>query len=293
MRYAVGLFALLVAGGEAFSGSRVPVTRARAAVAPVAVPKVPLRTVVPPEMMLDTILSKAAAGASQGAVGAVVAAFLSAFTEPVVNRVLVQRISLGDSIKQLEVSKALKFMQTTLPTNFIKFPLFEAVNAVMQVLPISGAKAGAITGLVFTTVTLPVTNYRFCKSMGREITPSSLFAAYLPTVLRDIAYGIARNFLRAFFFAANPEMAMTATGRALLLFPIVFGACVLSSPGNELRGYSLQPKDKKLPFKEFFKPANYARSTIVGALIMGISLMVGGIITPPAQAFIQTLWGGA
>ena len=45
-------------------------------------------------MVVDSIMSKAIAGATQGAVGAVVAAGLSAFTEPVVNRVLVQRISV-------------------------------------------------------------------------------------------------------------------------------------------------------------------------------------------------------
>ncbi|KAJ1616307.1 hypothetical protein T492DRAFT_895745 [Pavlovales sp. CCMP2436] len=72
-------------------------------------------------------------GATQGAVGAVVAATLSAFTEPVVNRILVQRISVMESINQLDMAKSRKFFMTTLPTNFLKFPLFEAVNLVMQV----------------------------------------------------------------------------------------------------------------------------------------------------------------
>lgn len=251
--------------------------------------------VAAPEMVVDSIMSKAIAGATQGAVGAVVAAGLSAFTEPVVNRVLVQRISVVESIKQSDVAKSIKFFQTTLPTNFLKFPLFEAVNAVMTSMPGSGAYKGFVTGLVFTTVTLPVTNYRFCKSMNRPITKESLFTAYFPTVIRDIAYGISRNFLRTFLFASFPALAATANGRSLLLFPIVYGACVLSSPGNELRGYYLQPKDKRLPFKEFFKPTNYLRSTLVGAFIMGISLMAGGFITPPVQAAwmqMATMFGG-
>jgi len=255
----------------------------------------PKARVAAPEMVVDTIMSKALAGATQGAVGAVVAAALSAFTEPVVNRVLVQRISVVESMKQSDMAKSIKFFQTTLPTNFLKFPLFEAVNAVMQGMPGSGAYKGFITGLVFTTATLPVTNYRFCKSMNRPITKESLFTAYFPTVIRDIAYGISRNFLRNFLFASFPALAATANGRSLLLFPIVYGACVLSSPGNELRGYYLQPKDKRLPFKEFFKPANYLRSTLVGAFIMGVSLMMGGFITPPVQAAwlqIATLFGG-
>jgi len=236
-----------------------------------------------------SIAERAIAGATQGAVGAVVAALLSAFTEPVVNRILVERISLMESVKQLDVKKSLKFMQTTLPTNFLKFPLFEAVNAVLEVMPISGALKGAVTGLVFTTVTLPVTNYRFCKSMGYTIDGEALFKAYLPTVARDIAYGIARNFLRVALFTAYAGQAATAGGRSLLLFPIVFGACVLSSPGNELRGYYLQPKDKRLGFKEFFKPVNYLRSTITGACIMGIALMSGGYLTP----MLERLFKGA
>lgn len=235
-------------------------------------------------VVAGTIASKALAGATQGAVGAVVAATLSAFTEPVVNRVLVQRISVSESVKQLDVKKSVEFFKTTLPTNFIKFPLFEAVNAAMMVAPGSGAVKGAITGLAFTTATLPITNYRFCKSMGIAVDSGALFKAYLPTCVRDMAYGVARNWLRVVLFGLFPALAATATGRSLLLFPTVLGACVLSSPGNELRGYYLQPKEKRLGFKEFFQPKNYVRSTTAGAIIMGISIMLGGLITPPIQS---------
>lgn len=133
-----------------------------------------------------------------------------------------------------------------------------------------------------------MTNYRFCKSMGYTIDGEALFKAYLPTVARDIAYGIARNFLRVALFTAYAGQAATAGGRSLLLFPIVFGACVLSSPGNELRGYYLQPKDKRLGFKEFFKPINYVRSTITGACIMGIALMTGSALTPAIERLLKS-----
>merc|ERR1712224_151536 len=69
----------------------------------------------------------------------------------------------------------------------------------------------------------------------------------------------------------------------------IFLACIISSPGNEWRGYTLQPPDRKLPFKEYFKPVNYARSTGIGATIMGISLMVGMLITPLAEALFAYL----
>ena len=159
----------------------------------------------------------------------------------------------------------------------------------MMVLPGSGAIKGAITGLVFTTATLPVTNYRFCKSMGIPVERTALFKAYLPTCLRDVAYGMARNVLRTTLYSAFPGLAVTATGRSILLFPTVFGACVLSSPGNELRGYFLQPKEKRMAFKDFFQPKNYLRSTVAGALIMGISIMLGGFVTPPVQALFAEI----
>lgn len=262
------------------------------------VPAVPLRQplVTPrvavsaqPTMVVDGMMSRVVQGATQGAVGAVVAAGLSAFTEPVVNRILVQRISVAQSIKELDVAKSRKFFATTLPTNFLKFPFFEAVNAAMTLIAAPDYMKGAITGIVFTTMTLPITNYRFCKSMEMEINSGSLFKAYLPTVLRDIAYGISRNKLTTAMRLAFPLMASTANGRALMLFPVVFGACILSSPGNELRGYFLQPKEKRLGFKAFFKPVNYARSTFAGALIMAISLTTGSRITGPVQALCSTI----
>lgn len=240
-----------------------------------------------PTMVVEGMTARVVQGATQGAVGAVVAASLSAFTEPVVNRILVQRISVMQSIKELDVKKSQTFFKTTLPTNFIKFPLFEAVNAALVMVPAPDALKGAITGLFFTTATLPVTNYRFCKSMEMEVNSESLFKAYLPTVLRDMAYGIARNKLATYFRLAFPALAMTAIGRSILLFPVVFGACLLSSPGNELRGYFLQPKEKRLAFKDFFQPKNFLRSTLAGGLIMAISLSTGAAITGPVQTGLR------
>jgi hypothetical protein len=73
------------------------------------------------------------------------------------------------------MAKSRKFFQTTLPTNLLKFPLFEATNLIMQSIALPDAVKGFVTGLVFTTLTLPVTNYRFCKSMELPIDSSSLF----------------------------------------------------------------------------------------------------------------------
>merc|ERR1712007_103650 len=75
----------------------------------------------------------------------------------------------------------------------------------------------------------------------------------------------------------------TFFGKACVFGLTVWAACIISSPGNEWRGYTLQPKDRKLPFAEYFKPVNYMRSTGVGATIMGIALMIGNLITPYAE----------
>merc|ERR1712203_482235 len=56
-------------------------------------------------------------------------------------------------------------------------------------------------------------------------------------------------------------------------------------------GYTLQPADKALPFKEFFKPEKFVRSTAVGAFIMAISLGVGTLATPQVEKLFGNLKG--
>ncbi len=73
---------------------------------------------------MSDVVSRVIGAASQGAVGAVVGALLSAVTEPVVNRVLVKRIPLNEAIWEIKVEDIMKFFETTLPTNFIKFPFY-------------------------------------------------------------------------------------------------------------------------------------------------------------------------
>ena len=54
-------------------------------------------------------------------------------------------------------------------TNFIKFPFFEAVNIIMSMVDVSPSIRGMVTGAVFTSTTLPITNYRYRKSIGAPI----------------------------------------------------------------------------------------------------------------------------
>mmetsp|Transcript_12076 Transcript_12076/g.30399 ORF Transcript_12076/g.30399 Transcript_12076/m.30399 type:complete len:297 (-) Transcript_12076:208-1098(-) len=227
--------------------------------------------------------------ASQGAVGAVVAASLSAVTEPIVNSILVKRVPLSEAVKELDPERVKRFLQTTLATNFIKFPFFEATNVIMQGVDLPPTARGAVLGTVFCTTTLPITNYRFRKSMDLPITPSDLYQAYLPTVLRDILYGIVRNKVMTFMVGLNPARANTNLGRFINMFATVIAACVLSAPGNELRGYCLQPANKRQSMVDFFQPSKFVRSTSVGAIIMAISLGVGTLATPQVERLWATL----
>merc|ERR1712050_679913 len=109
------------------------------------------------------------------------------------------------------------------------------------------------------------------KSMDLEITASNLYQAYPQTVLRDILYGIVRNNVMTFMLGLNKERNATNLGRFVNMFVTVIMACVLSAPGNELRGYCLQPPERRQPFSEFFQPSKFVRSTTVGGLIMATS----------------------
>lgn len=235
--------------------------------------------------------TKVFAAAAQGATAATVAAVLSAMTEPMVNRLLVKRMTFGEAMSEMNFGLVCNFFLTTFPTNLLKFPVFEVINMAMQFVPLSGGLRGCFSGALFCTIMLPVTNYRFRKSMGWEISPKLLYQAYIPTVSRDIIYGWARGFTGPLFLSIFAPT--TFFGKACVFGLTVWAACIISSPGNEWRGYTLQPKDKKLPFGEYFKPINYLRSTGVGAAIMGVALCVGMLVTPYAETFFAYLRGNA
>lgn len=152
----------------------------------------------------------------------------------------------------------------------------------MSTVDVPAAARGAVTGAVFTTATLPITNYRFCKSMGIPVDFGGLYKAYLPTVLRDVVYGMCRQTMGAHLAKTFPELQKSARGRFTLTFFTVLASCLISAPGNEVRGYYLQPPSRRLPVREFFQPARFARSTVIGGLIMSTALGVGSLVTGPA-----------
>merc|ERR1719464_2407899 len=70
-------------------------------------------------------VTKVFSAAVQGATAAMVAAVLSACTEPIVNRLLVKRMTFGEAWKEIDFELISRFFLTTLPTNLLLFPLFE------------------------------------------------------------------------------------------------------------------------------------------------------------------------
>eukprot|EP00928_Gymnodinium_smaydae_P015264 TRINITY_DN15612_c0_g4_i1.p1 TRINITY_DN15612_c0_g4~~TRINITY_DN15612_c0_g4_i1.p1 ORF type:complete len:324 (-),score=55.23 TRINITY_DN15612_c0_g4_i1:235-1206(-) len=240
-----------------------------------------------PPFSSSASLSKVMRAAAQGATAAAVSAMLSAISEPIMNRLLVSRMTLAQAYNELYLKDVAKFFLTTFPTNMLKFPVFEMVNIIMSFTKLPAWLRGVANGFLFCTLMLPVTNYRLCKSLNLEIKASNLYKAYIPTVARDIVYGWSRSVLKPSvnsFFRPHGS-----TGKAMAFGLVIWISCIISSPGNEWRGYTLQPAEKKLPFKEYFKPANYVRSVGVFATIMAISLAAANLITPYVEALVTTL----
>jgi hypothetical protein len=232
--------------------------------------------------------AKVAQAMASGAVAAVVQAMLSAFTEPIVNRVLVKRMSVKDAMAEMTPSMIFSFFTTTISTNLIKFPLFEAVAMFVALLPdMSMTVKGLVVGFIFTSSTLPITNFRYRMSIQTPVEealkPGVLYQAYLPTVVRDMIYAIARGFLTAFILS---HFAGVGATDPKVLFAVVLGSCVISAPFNEIRGFLLQSGGSKLKFSEFFKPANFVRSTSLGALNQAIALATGYYLTPIVAKYV-------
>jgi hypothetical protein len=122
-----------------------------------------------------------------------------------------------------------------------------------------------------------------------SITSPKLWKAYIPTVVRDVIYANARNQVAAALAQAFPGLSNSTAGRFLAMFLTVIAASLISSPGNEWRGFNLQPADRKKSASEFFQFDRYVRSTTIGALVMGLSLGIATIVSSPIQRVIPHL----
>ncbi len=228
---------------------------------------------------------------ARGAVAAIVNAGMGSVTEPIVNTVLVKRVPVHVALQEFDVKRSWKmFYEATLPTNLIRFPFYEIVAALLRGVPIPHTWRGLVTGIVYTTSTLPLGNYRFMKSVRRKITTRDLFKAYWPTLFRDVIYSVVRANVDAALRRRYPTLQRTAFGRFFGMFLTALVACIVSSPGNEMRGYALQSDDSsRLTFREFFRPQKYVRSTAVGATNIALSLGTGALIVEPLRQVVERL----
>eukprot|EP00931_Biecheleriopsis_adriatica_P117844 TRINITY_DN93323_c0_g1_i1.p1 TRINITY_DN93323_c0_g1~~TRINITY_DN93323_c0_g1_i1.p1 ORF type:complete len:320 (+),score=41.93 TRINITY_DN93323_c0_g1_i1:65-1024(+) len=228
--------------------------------------------------------------ASAGAFAACVQAGLFAITEPVVNRVNVERLSLLRAVGAVTPRMMLKHFQTTLPTSLIKAPLYEALVTLVMALSLPLSVQGLLIGFLFTTITMPITNFRARMSLQQDFRLADMYVAYAPTVVRDIVGGIARTWLTRF----GVETLRLKPQTPKLMFCVMLLTCFASAPFNELRGYYLQSKGgARKPFHEFFKPINCIRSTVVGAVNFALALGAGYWIAPTVTHLIQHQFGKA
>eukprot|EP00439_Symbiodinium_sp_Y106_P006661 s11166_g1.t1 len=103
--------------------------------------------------------SKVFAAGAQGATAAFVAAILSAICEPLVNRLLVKRMTISEALKEMNFKLISNFFLTTFPTNMLKFPVFEIINMAMTFTAFSPGMSGTISGFLFCTAMLPARGF--------------------------------------------------------------------------------------------------------------------------------------
>ncbi|CAK9024258.1 Protein DETOXIFICATION 46 [Durusdinium trenchii] len=216
-----------------------------------------------------------------GALAAVVAALLQAFTEPVLNRVAVKRMRLSDAIREVRLIDILRFFRTVLATNLLKFPFFEAVNDFSTSWSfIPYPLQGTLAAVIYTSAVLPLANYRYIKSLQLKVKFKKLYQAYFPTLLRDLIYGVTRHWMM--IKLATPYK-LSVGGEALRYFVSIAVACLASAPGNELRAYRLQPKKSRRPMSEFFELQPFLRSAMLGALIPATAIASGHVLVSQAE----------
>ena len=119
-------------------------------------------------------VSSVISAATQGAAGAVIGATLASVTDPITNRVLVKRMTISQAISEVDFKQMISYFKTTLPTNFVKFPLFEVLNELTSKLNVAPSLKGVVAGAIFTTATLPLTNYRYCKRRSIPFEPETV-----------------------------------------------------------------------------------------------------------------------
>lgn len=257
--------------GRAFSVQRAPTIQRRAA----------------PVVVAGGLMGRVVTAAWAGAVAACVQAALFAVTEPMVNRVNVNRMSIKEAVRAVTPAMMVNHFKTTLPTSLIKAPFYEAVLTLVMAMGLPANIQGILLGFLYTTVTMPLTNFRARMSLQQDFGWNDMYVAYTPTVIRDVVGGIARTQLTNF----GIQSLGWAPQSPPLMATVMLLTCLASAPFNEIRGYWLQKGKTKKSFQEFFQPMNCVRSTLIGAFNFGFALGAGYWIAPEIARLLAGLTG--
>merc|ERR1719284_1059921 len=92
----------------------------------------------------------------------------------------------------------LDFFKTTLSVGLVRVPFYEAAMALAMAFPVSPYVRGSLVGFIYTSMLLPVTNLRAARSLQTDFRKGDMYAAFLPTVARDMVSGVARSRLTTF-----------------------------------------------------------------------------------------------
>ncbi|CAE7724647.1 rsmF [Symbiodinium pilosum] len=112
--------------------------------------------------------------------------------------------------------------RAALIANLLKFPFFEVLFASLTAQAASPLFGGMLAGAIFATVTLPMSNFLYRWSMKLPVRWGKLYEAYLPTLLRDVAYGLIRSYVTPYAMSLNSAHALDPK----VVVAAVFLACL-------------------------------------------------------------------
>jgi len=233
---------------------------------------------------------------SLGIVAAVVQTSLNSAVDPVMSHMASHRCGPIAAAKRLAWQDTVMYFWMILPTNLMKYPVFEFILAVLESVPVphwlltTSHWRGMLSGFIFCTLMLPIANTVLTTSSK----PPRIYRGYFPTLLRDVVYGMVREASQEAFTATWWVDDLGWLSQALRLGAAAAFACLCASPFNELRAWLLLSKGVSLRLFVALRGPHFILTTFVGAAVMGFSLGVGKCVSPlvEGQAHLLSLTFG-
>mmetsp|Transcript_101481 Transcript_101481/g.326127 ORF Transcript_101481/g.326127 Transcript_101481/m.326127 type:complete len:708 (+) Transcript_101481:751-2874(+) len=136
-------------------------------------------------------------------------------------------------------------------------------------------------------------NYRYRRSVDRSVRASDLYAAFVPTLLRDALYCVTRGLVseRLAVVGAATILGATASpwGRFARTFLSVSAGALAAAPGNELRAYYLhcrRTRPSMAPL-DFLNVPRFLRTSLLGSLSLALVISTGYLVEFEADALVS------